>query len=64
MNHIKRSIIYFQTLRVNRRYSLEKDLLDHTHKMKSLFEKKDYPQNMINKERKRVKFWEKQAEQK
>ena len=57
-DHIKRSKIYSQVLRINRLCSREIDFLDHIHKVKSWFEKQGYPQNMINREIGRVKFGE------
>ena len=38
-DHIKKSIIYSQGLRVNRLCWLEKDFIDQTHEMKSRFQK-------------------------
>ena len=58
-NHIKRSIVYSQSLRTRRLYSLESDFLKHWTKMKSWFLKRGYPENMIDEEMKKVKFSEK-----
>ena len=48
--HTKRSIIYSQTLRVNRLCSLEKDFNYHKLNMKEWFIKRGYPESVIEKE--------------
>ena len=54
--HTKRSIVYSQTLRVARVCSHETDFRKHTTEMKSWFLKRGYPNNVIEKEMKKVKF--------
>ena len=54
--HSKRSIVYSQTLRVNRLYSLEKDFNYHKLNMKEWFIKRGYPESVIEKEMKKVRF--------
>ena len=54
-NHIKRSVVYSQSLRARRLCSLESDFLKHCTKMKSWFLKRGYPENMIDEEMKKVK---------
>ena len=58
-NHIKRSIVYSQSLRARRLCSLQSGFLKHCTEMKSWFLKRDYPENMIDEEMKKVKFSEK-----
>ena len=58
-NHIKRSIVYGQSLRARRLCSLESDFLKHCTKMESWFLKRGYPENIIDEEMKKVKFSEK-----
>ena len=58
-NYIKCSKVYSQSLRARRLYSLESDFLKHCTKIKSLFSKRGYPENMIDEEMKKVKFLEK-----
>ena len=58
-NHTKRSRVYSQSLKVRRLCSLESDFLKHCSKMKSWFLKRDYPEDMIDEETKKVKFSEK-----
>ena len=55
-DHIKRSIVYSQTLRASRLCSLKEDFLDHTEKMKTWFSKRGYPKKVIETEMKKVKF--------
>ena len=55
-NYIKCSKVYSQSLRARRLYSLESDFLKHCTKIKSLFSKRGYPENMIDEEMKKVKF--------
>ena len=56
--HTKRSIVYSQPLRVNRLYFLEKDFNYHKLNMKEWFIKRDYPESVIGKETKKVRFSE------
>ena len=58
-NHIKRSIVYSQSLTASRLYSLESDFWKHCTKMKSWFLKKSFLETMIDEEMKEVKFSEK-----
>ena len=58
-NHIKRSIVYSQSLRARRLRSLESDFYKHCTKMKSWFLKRGYPENMIDEEMKKINFSEK-----
>ena len=58
-NHIKRSIVYSQSLRARGLCSLESDFLKHCTKMKSWFLKRDYLENVTDEEMKKVKFSEK-----
>ena len=58
-NHIRRSIVYSQSLRARRLCSFESDFLKHYTKMKSWFLKRGYPENMIDEEMKKVKFSQK-----
>ena len=54
--HTKRSVIYSQTLRVNRLCSLEKNLNNHQLNMKEWFIKRGYPESVIEKEMRKVHF--------
>ena len=54
--HTKRSIIYSQTLHVNRLCSLEKDFNYHKLNMKERFIKRGYPESVIEKEMQKVHF--------
>ena len=56
--HTKCSIIYSQTLRVNRLCPLEKDFIYHKLNMKEWFIKRGYPESVIDKEIKKVGFSE------
>ena len=56
--HTKRSTVYSQTLRVNRLCSLEKDFNYHKLNMKEWFIKRGYPESIIDKEMKKVRFSE------
>ena len=58
-NHTKRSIVYNQSLKARRLFSLESDFLKYCTKMKSLFLIRGYPENMIGEEMRKVKFSEK-----
>lgn len=55
-DHIKRSIVCTNTVRVDRLCPGEKYFLDHNQKVKSWFYKWCYPNRMINGERNNVKF--------
>ena len=54
--HTKRSIVYCQTLRVSRICYHEADFRKHTTEMKSWFLKRSYPNDVIQKKMKKVKF--------
>ena len=54
--HTKRSIVYSQTLRINRLCSLETDFNAHKLRMKEWFIKRGYPETLIEKEMNKVKF--------
>ena len=54
--HTKRSIVYSQTLRVNRLCSLEEDFSYSKLNMKEWYIKKGYPESVIEKEMKKVRF--------
>ena len=54
--HTKRSIVYSQTLRVARVCSHEADCRKHTTEMKPWFLNCSYPNNVTEKEMKKVKF--------
>ena len=54
--HTKRSIVYSQTLRINRLCSLEDDFNYHKNNMKTWFKKRGYPESVIENEMKKVKF--------
>ena len=56
--HTKRSIVYSPTLCVNRLCSLEKDFNYHKLNMKEWFIKRGYPESVIDKEMKKVRFSE------
>ena len=53
--HTKQSIVYSQTLRVARVCSHEENFRKHTTEIKSWFLKRGYPNNVIEKEMKKVK---------
>ena len=55
-DHTKKSIVYSQTLRLNRICSVEADFVRHKKEMKSWFLKRGYPENIINREMEKVKF--------
>ena len=63
-DHIKRSIVYSQTLRVSRLCSFKEDFLDHSEKMKTWFSKRGYPEKIIETEMKKVKFGENKSKTK
>ena len=54
--HSKRSIVYNQTLYVNRLFSLKKGFNYHKLNMKIWFIKRDYPESVIEKEKKKGCF--------
>ena len=54
--HTKKSIVYSQTLRLRRICSFETDFLKRKNEMKSWFLKRGYPERLIDKEMKKVKF--------
>ena len=54
--HTKRSIVYSQTLRINRLCSLETDFNAQKLRMKEWFIKRGYPETLIEKEMNKVKF--------
>ena len=56
--YTKRSIVYSQTLRVNRLCSLEKNFNYQKLNMKESFIKRGYPESVIDKEMKKVRFSE------
>ena len=51
--HTKKSVAFSQTLRISRLCSSEKVFEDHKEEMKSWFQKREYPENLIRSE---VKF--------
>ena len=55
-DHTKKSIVYSQTLRLNRICSVEADFVRDKKEMKSWFLKRGYPENITNGEIKKVKF--------
>ena len=54
--HTKRSIVYSQLLRVSRICSRENDFNRHKSNMKIWFQKRGYPENIIENEMKKVNF--------
>ena len=54
--HTERSIVHSQNIRVDRLGSLEKDFNYHKLSMKQRFIKRDYPESVIQKEMKKVRF--------
>ena len=54
--HTKRSIVYSQLLHVSWICSCENDFNRHKSNMKIWFQKRGYPENIIENEMKRVKF--------
>ena len=54
--HTKRSNVYSQTLCINRLCSLEKDFNYHKLNMKEWFIKSGYPESVVEKEIKKVRF--------
>ena len=55
-DHTKKSIIYSQTLRLNKICSVEADFMQHKKEMKTWFLKRRYSENIINREMEKVKF--------
>ena len=51
-DHTKKSLVYSQTLRLNRICSVEADFVRHKKEMKSSFSKRGYPKHIINREEK------------
>ena len=45
--HIKKSVVFSQTLRIGRLCSSERDFEDHKEEIKSWFRKREYPENLI-----------------
>ena len=54
--HTKKSVVFSQALRLSRLCTFEKDFERHMAGMKQWFAKRDYPQDLINWEMKKVKF--------
>ena len=54
--HIKKSVVFSQTLRIKRLYSSEKDFKDHKEEMSSWIMKREYLENLIRSEMNKVKF--------
>ena len=63
-DHIKRSIVYSQTLRASRLCSFKEDFVDHSEKMKTWFSKRGYPDKIIENEMKKVNFGESRSKTK
>ena len=55
--HTKKSIVFSQTVRVDRICSREKDFRNHCLQMRSWFMKRKYPEKLINNEMKKVRFF-------
>ena len=55
-DHTKRSIIYSQALRLAKTCTFENDFLRHRDEMKSWFQRRGYPEDVINTEMKKVIF--------
>ena len=55
-DHTKRSIIYSQALRLAKICTFENDFLRHRDEMKSWFQRRSYPEDVINTEMKKVIF--------
>ena len=62
--HIKKSIIYSQTLRVSRICSLEDDFIKHKEEMRSWFLKREYPNAVISTKMDKVDFYRSKTAQK
>ena len=54
-DHTIKSIVYSQTSRINRIWSVEADFVRHKKEMKSWFLKRRYPENIIDREMEKVK---------
>ena len=54
-DHTKKSIVYSQTLRLDRVCSVGADFVQRKKEMKSRFLKQGYPENIINREMEKVK---------
>ena len=55
-NHTKQFTVYSQALRINRIYSEEKDFEQHKHKMRSWFQKRAYPNKVLDEKLPKVRF--------
>ena len=55
-DHTKRSIIYSQTLRLTKICTFENDFLQHRDEMRLWFQRRGYPEDVINTEMKKVVF--------
>ena len=54
--HTKKSAAFSQTLRISRLCSSEKDFENHKEEMKLWFRKRDYPEDLISSEMRKVSF--------
>ena len=52
----KRSVVFSQPLRLSRLCTFEKDFKRHMAGMKQCFDKRDYPQDLVNSEMEKVQF--------
>ena len=52
----KTSVVFSQTLRISNLCSSEKDFESHKDEMKSWFRKREYPEDMISSQMRKVKF--------
>ena len=52
----KKSVVFGQTLQISSLCRSEKDFENHKEEMKSWFWKREYPQNLVSSEMKKVKF--------
>ena len=55
-NHTKRSVVFSQTLRISRLCSNESDLEQNKEKMRSWFVKREYPEKLVDSEKRKVKY--------
>ena len=55
-NHTKQFTVYSLALRINRIYSEEKDFEQHKHKMRSWFQKRAYPNKVLDEKLAKVRF--------
>ena len=55
-DHTKRSIIYSQALRLAKICTFENDFLQHKVEMKSWFQRRGYPEDVISTEMKKMNF--------